>query len=64
MKFSKEFKKMFNMELESFNFDLGDEKFRFDIPLFEEKFGEIDSQTKDKQKLLYSIAEKYQNGGK
>lgn len=59
MKFGKEFKKEFGLELKSFNFDLGDGIFRFDIPLFEEKFGEIDSQSTDKQKLLYSIAEKY-----
>ena len=59
MRFGKEFKKEFGVELKNFNFDLGDGKFRFDIPLFEEKFGEIDSHTKDKQKLLYSIAEKY-----
>ena len=57
--YAKEFKKLFRKELEMFNFYPRYDKFLLDIGIFEDKYGEIDTLSIERQELMYKIAEKY-----
>lgn len=63
--YAKEFKELFNEELEKYSlsvspyFEEGETPFLFDIPSFEEEFGEITNFSGAKLDLLLSISELY-----
>lgn len=60
LKYGKEFKELFGMELEDFElYQENSGNFLFDILSFEEVFGDIDILTEEQQKLMYLIGELY-----